>query len=80
MTTRNFPVVGMSCASCSAHVDKALRSVPGVTEVAVNLPLNMANVTYNETQCNPIDLQNAVKRMGFGLIVADAPSPETATP
>lgn len=80
MTTRNFPVVGMSCASCSAHVDKALRSVPGVTEVAVNLPLNMANVTYNETQCNPIDLQNAVERMGFELIVADAPSPETATP
>lgn len=80
MTTRNFPVVGMSCASCSAHVDKALRSVPGVTEVAVNLPLNMANVTYDETQCNPIDLQNAVGRMGFELIVADAPSPETATP
>ena len=80
MTTRNFPVVGMSCASCSAHVDKALRSVPGVTEVTVNLPLNMANVTYDETQCNPIDMQNAVGRMGFELIVADAPSPETATP
>lgn len=78
MTTRNFPVVGMSCASCSSHVDKALRSVPGVTEVAVNLPLNMAHVTYDETQCNPIDLQNAVGRMGFELIVASSPSPESA--
>ena len=65
MTTRNFPVVGMSCASCSAHVDKALRSVPGVTEVAVNLPLNMANVTYDETQCNPIDMQKCRRAHGL---------------
>lgn len=76
MTTREFPVVGMSCASCSAHVDKALRAVPGVTEVAVNLPLNLARVTYDEAQCKPIDLQNAVARMGFELL---APT-DTARP
>ncbi len=69
MTTNTYPVKGMSCASCSAHVDKALRSVEGVSEVSVNLALNNAKVTYDEVRCSPLDLQKAVERMGFELIV-----------
>ncbi len=34
---RNFHVTGMSCAACSARVEKAVRGVPGVTDCAVNL-------------------------------------------
>lgn len=67
MITQQYPVIGMSCASCSAHVDKALRSVQGVEEVNVNLPMNSAKVTYDESQCTPEDLQRAVVRMGFEL-------------
>ncbi len=83
MTTKIFPVKGMSCASCSAHVDKALRSVEGVSEVSVNLALNTAKVSFDEAQCSPDDLQQAVARMGFELIVqtadetvSDAPTDE----
>ena len=84
MITKEYPVVGMSCASCSAHVDKALRSVPGVCEVNVNLPMNFARVTYNEEQCTPADLQKAVARIGFELVTAPPPgagaSPADASP
>lgn len=32
-----FSVTGMSCAACSAHVEKAVAKVPGVTSVTVSL-------------------------------------------
>ena len=34
---RKFTVTGMTCSACSAHVDKAVRKLEGVTEVNVNL-------------------------------------------
>lgn len=73
-----FPVVGMSCASCSAHVDKALRSVQGVSEVNVNLPMNKAKVTFDASQCTPEDLQQAVDRMGFELVLPAEAEDEAA--
>ena len=39
-------VSGMTCGGCAARVDKALRAVPGVTEVSVNLADDTAMVTY----------------------------------
>ncbi len=62
-----YPVEGMSCASCAAHVAKALRSVEGVEEVNVNLPMNTAEVRFDEARCTPAMLQSAVSRMGFTL-------------
>lgn len=67
--TRTFPVKGMSCASCSAHVDKALRGVEGVKEVSVNLPMNNARVVFEPDVCTPEKLKEAVERMGFELVV-----------
>lgn len=67
---KEYPVAGMSCASCSAHVDKALRSVKGVKEVNVNLPMNFARVAFDDAVCTADDLQRAVARMGFELVVA----------
>jgi Cu+-exporting ATPase len=40
-------VRGMDCASCVAHVDKAIRSLPGVADVSVNLARGRASVTYD---------------------------------
>lgn len=71
LTTRTFPVKGMSCASCSAHVGKALQRVEGVKEVSVNLPMNNAKVTYNPLLCNAETLQKAVGAVGFELVVTD---------
>ena len=43
-----YPVGGMTCASCVAHVEEALKSVPGVISVAVNLGSEKATVEYIE--------------------------------
>ena len=70
--TQTFPVEGMSCASCAAHVGKALRGVRGVSEATVNLALNTARVCWDETLCSPADLRKAVQAMGFDLITSAA--------
>lgn len=66
---QSFPVKGMSCASCSAHVTKALQRLEGVSEVNVNLATNTARVSYDPQLCTPEQMQQAVAQMGFELII-----------
>ena len=65
---QSFPVKGMSCASCSAHVTKALQRLEGVSEVNVNLATNTARVSYDPQLCTPEQMQQAVAQMGLSLI------------
>ena len=58
-----FSVTGMSCAACSAHVEKAVAKVPGVTSVTVSLPTNSMNV---EGTAAPSDIIQAVTQAGYG--------------
>lgn len=74
---KTYPVKGMSCASCSAHVGKALRSVEGVVEVNVNLPMNRATVKFDDAACTTQQLQQSVERMGFELIIDQTDDEET---
>lgn len=38
----SLPISGMTCASCVSHVEGALKEIPGVGDVAVNLATNKA--------------------------------------
>ena len=58
-----FSVTGMSCAACSAHVEKAAAKVPGVTSVTVSLLTNSMNV---EGTAAPSDIIQAVTQAGYG--------------
>ena len=42
-----YQITGMSCAACSARVDKAVRHLAGVREVSVNLLTNSMLVSYD---------------------------------
>ena len=61
-----FPVGGMTCATCVAHVEEALRSVPGVVSVGVNLGSEKATVEYLESTTYA-DLKKAVEDAGYEL-------------
>ncbi len=61
-----FPVQGMTCASCVARVEEALKSVPGVVSVSVNLASEKATVEYLEGT-EFADLRRAVKDAGYEL-------------
>ncbi len=53
----------MSCAACSARVEKAVKAVPGVKEVAVNLLTNSMTV---EGTADSGSIISAVKKAGYG--------------
>ncbi len=61
-----FPVQGMTCASCVARVEEALKSLPVVISVSVNLASEKASVEYLEgTEYS--DLRRVVKDAGYDL-------------
>ncbi len=65
MKTEKFSVTGMTCAACSAHVEKAVRGVTGVTSVSVNLLMNNMLVNYEEPATETLICQ-AVEKAGYG--------------
>ena len=44
---QSFDVTGMSCAACSAHVEKAVSQLPGIRSVSVNLLANSMQAEYD---------------------------------
>ncbi len=60
-----FEVGGMTCAACQAHVDKAVRGLEGVSEVAVNLLSGSMAVDFDEGSVTADDICRAVDRAGY---------------
>ena len=64
-----FPVLGMSCASCSARVEKTLNHQSGVKKAVVNYASATATVEYDPTSCSSGTLQQAVQAAGYDLLI-----------
>lgn len=60
-----LPIEGMTCASCVGRVDKALRAVPGVVDVSVNLANERALVQAAPRATLAAELAEAVRRAGY---------------
>ena len=69
---QQFRVGGMSCAACSAHVEKSVRAVPGVREVQVNLLAGSMSVEYDEGLTDALQIIAAVEHGGYTAAVKDA--------
>ncbi|OHT18850.1 heavy metal translocating P-type ATPase [Edaphosphingomonas haloaromaticamans] len=68
-------VEGMTCASCVAHVEKALKAVPGVAAATVNLATEKMNVRYLNGVASVEDLEAAIRGAGYEprrLVAGDA--------
>jgi Cu+-exporting ATPase len=63
--TITLPVIGMSCAACQSHVERALRSTAGVSDATVNLLTNSARVSFNPAIAKPEDLIASVRDSGY---------------
>jgi len=70
MPTESFTlaITGMTCASCSSRVEKALGKVPGVIEASVNLATEQATVKVAQGT-SAITLIAAVERAGYGALL-----------
>jgi P-type Cu+ transporter len=61
-----IPVSGMTCASCQAHVQRALAQQPGVEDASVNLMMETAAVTFDPAVATPEQLVRAIRDTGYG--------------
>ena len=64
-----YNVTGMSCAACSARIEKAVSKVPGVTQCSVSLLTNSMGVTGNASDSEIIE---AVVKAGYGASLKQA--------
>ena len=70
-----YQVTGMSCAACSARVEKAVSHVPGVTSCSVSLLTNSMGV---EGSASPQDIIKAVEEAGYGASLKGADSQQSS--
>jgi Cu+-exporting ATPase len=75
-----IPVQGMTCAACSARVQRTLERTPGVNVANVNLMTASATVSYDPGITTPERLVDAIRGTGYGaeLSVGDAPVEQLA--
>ncbi len=69
MTEKKFTVSGMSCAACSARVERAVGGLDGVETVAVSLMSAVMTVSYDESLLTDEGVISAVEKAGYGAAV-----------
>ncbi len=86
MQKTNFDITGMTCAACSARVEKSVKKLPGIEQVSVNLLKNSMTASYDESQLSAQQIISAVEKAGYGAYVhekakkAAQPSASAASP
>ncbi|GAA4346270.1 heavy metal translocating P-type ATPase [Hymenobacter saemangeumensis] len=76
--TATLNIEGMTCASCSNFVERALSRTPGVQRAVVNLATEKATIDFVPAQINRAGLKAAVEQAGYG--VAETAQPAAASP
>lgn len=66
---QSFPVLEMTCAACAVSVESMLKATEGVKDASVNFANQTALVEYDSAIAQITDLQNAVRSIGYDLIV-----------
>ena len=71
MEKKIIPVIGMSCASCSAHVERKLQMIEGVEQASVSLPSRTATVVFDPQTVTLQKLQKEVAGIGYDLVIEE---------
>jgi len=66
MTKETYAISGMTCASCSRAVERAVGKLPGVAEAVVNLATEKLSVTYDEAISGKDAIIASVDKAGYG--------------
>ena len=64
-----YDITGMSCAACSARVEKAVSALPGMEQCSVNLLKNSMVVNYDDHTLNSAQIVEAVEKAGYGAML-----------
>ena len=70
--TWRIPIDGMTCASCVARITRAIRKMPGVDWVRVDLDSNSATVAFDPTRTALTSVAAAVEGAGYAVRIVEA--------
>ncbi|MGJ7920241.1 heavy metal translocating P-type ATPase [Neobacillus sp. LXY-4] len=73
-----FDITGMTCAACSARIEKGLNKLEGVLKANVNLALEKATVEYNPGTLSKVDIIKKVEALGYGATIKEEANPQDA--
>ncbi|CAH0118548.1 Copper-exporting P-type ATPase [Paenibacillus sp. CECT 9249] len=71
METKDFRIRGMTCAACSAAIERGLNDLPGVQQTNVNAMLESARVEYDPAELSVFDIIEKVEELGYEAIVEE---------
>ncbi len=77
---QKFKVTGMTCSACSAHVEKAVKKLPDVSHVAVDLLGGSMQVEFDESKLTPEGIIAAVVDAGYGASLPSVPGKKATEP
>ncbi|RDI45578.1 heavy metal translocating P-type ATPase [Falsibacillus pallidus] len=60
-----FDILGMTCAACSARIEKGLNRMDGIKTASLNLALETASIEYNPSQVTVQDMIQKVEKLGY---------------
>jgi len=75
-TQVDLSLAGMTCASCSARIERMLKTLPGVVSASVNLATERARVAYLEGTVTPVLLIEEIAGLGYGAALLAGSSEE----
>ncbi|MBS1550243.1 MAG: copper-translocating P-type ATPase [Bacteroidetes bacterium] len=67
----NFSILNLSCASCAASSENAVKNLKGVISASVNYASTTLTVDYLPNETNPKAIQKALQEIGFDIILED---------
>jgi Cu2+-exporting ATPase len=69
---KQYPVTGLSCASCASNVELKLNKQPGVVKASVNLASQVATIEYHPSLVKPLNLKESVVSIGYDLVIDES--------
>ena len=64
---KHFPIEGMTCANCVRHVEKALKPLPGISHLEVNLEKHEALIEYDSSALTHAIITSTLKEAGYSM-------------
>ncbi|HRT82655.1 MAG TPA: heavy metal-associated domain-containing protein, partial [Oscillospiraceae bacterium] len=61
-------IEGMTCAACSARIEKVLGKMDGVSSATVNLAAEKLNLEYDQEKVSEDQIKKAVEKIGYGYV------------
>jgi Cu2+-exporting ATPase len=69
---KQYPVIGMSCASCAANIEHQINKIQGVVHASVNLANQLVTIEFEPSVVKPEELKELLVSTGYDLIIDES--------